>query len=412
MIDSRRALLLFTACLALALAASEASGAGQPSTERAQSLAREARLDEALAEYEAVLADSPGAREARLGRARVLGWLGRHGDSLAALEAMEAENPEDPEALVLQARVLGWTQRHAEAEARARRAVALAPHFVEAHLVLGDVLTWEGQREQAVTAFETALLLEPDSMEAREGLRRLAVPPPESRLHAEVGLRYDSLDGGRSDWWREDAQLAFRVDPQVTLFGGVTQFRRFDKDDTQGSLGIAWSAPRGWWLGGGLTLGPKNDVVARYAFGLELARRLDERVLLQLRYRRSWYVDDVETDAITPGVELRLFEPLKLAAHYHFTHVTGGRIGYAGSLRGEVFPESRWSGYTALSVGTEAFAPSTTAGARKRALTVSTAAGLRWRHDAGFGLRLGYAFQDLEDTYQRHGLETGVWVDF
>jgi YaiO family outer membrane protein len=398
--------------LALLLATPLAGRAAQPSAEHARSLAWEGRLDESLVEYDAVLSTAPEARDARLGRARVLGWLGRHAESLAALEAIHEDQPDDPEALVLHARVLGWTQRYAEAEARARRALVLAPDFVEAQIVLGDVLAWSQQREEAELAYREALRLAPDSREAQEGLRRLETATQLRRARVDFGLRFDSLDGNRGDWWREALQLAFRAHPRTSLFAGVTHYRRYDEHDAQGNLGVALAAPGGWWLGADATLGPKAKVVARYAFGFELARRLHERAMLQLRYRHSWYVDDVETDTFVPGVELRPIESLVLAARYHFTHVSGGHLGHAGSLRAELFPEDRWSAYAVLGYGSEAFAPSTVQSARTHARTISAAAGLVWRPGESLGLRLGYAFQDLEGTYQRHGIESGVQVEF
>ena len=445
MCDRRARALALVSALALWLGAPAAGHAEEPSIERARALSRSDRFDAALAEYDALLADAPDSRDARLERARVLAWAGRHAESLAALDELQEVHPEDPEAMVLQARVLGWSQRHDEAEARARAALALVPDSAEAHLVLGDVLAWaehgedalsayaeaqrllpadprprigegrvlaaRGRDEEATAAFEAAQLLDPESIEARQGLRRLRSTAPERRARIDVGLQYDALDGDRSDWWREDVAIALEVRPRTTLFAGATYYRRYDIDDVQGSLGLAWAAPRDWWLGAGVTLGPENDVVARYAFSVDLARRLHESAILQLRYRRSWYVDDVETDAFSPGLELWPVEDVKLEARYQLTHVSGGHFGHSGSLRAELFPESRLTPYAAVAYGTEAFAPSTVQGAREEARSVSTTAGFLLRHPAGFGLRLGYAFQDLDHTYQRHGLVTGIWLD-
>ena len=67
-------------------------------------------------------------------------------------------------------------------------------------------------------------------------------------------------------------------------------------------------------------------------------------------------------------------EALKLTARYHFTHVSGGRLGHAGSLLAELFPENRWSPYAVLGYGSEAFAPSTVQGARTHARSTTSAA--------------------------------------
>jgi YaiO family outer membrane protein len=285
--------------------------------------------------------------------------------------------------------------------------------------VLGDVLSWSERDAEARRAYQTALELSPDSPEAFEGLRRLRernrrseqTPLPRD-VRLDLGLRYDSLEGDASDSWQEDAHVSFQALRRLRLYAGGTQFRRYGEDDTQGTLGASWAGEGGWWLGAGATLGPGADVVARYAISAELARRLGERVVFQVRYRRAGYRGDVQTDAVSPGFEWRPGAAARLLAHYHFTHVTGNRFGHAGSLHLELLPDGPLSPYLAGALGSEAFAPSTVQGARSRARTASAAAGLRYAFECGLGLRLGYAFEDLDETYRRHGLVTGLFVDF
>jgi YaiO family outer membrane protein len=405
--------------LLLLLAGPLVARAAETPLEHARALAHDGRLEESLAAYEQLIARDPQQREAVLGRARVLGWLGRYEQSLDALDAVLREDARDVETLVLRARVRGWTRDHAAAETDARRALALAPDSPEAHVVLGDVLSWSERSADARAAYEAALELAPDSLEAHEGLRRLRErrrPSEQSPFPRDVrldlGLRYDSLDGDASDWWQQDLHVAFQALRQLRLYAGATQTRRYGNDDTQASLAASWAGAGGWWLGAGASVGPSADVVARHAFSLELAKRLGERVVTQITYRRAAYRDDVKTDAVSPGFELWPTPQVKLRTAYHFTHVTGNRFGHAGSLRLELLPDGRLSPYLAGALGSEAFAPSSVQGARSRARTASASAGVVWRFGERAGLRAGYAFEDLHDTYRRHGLETGLFVDF
>jgi YaiO family outer membrane protein len=391
----------------------------EPNSDLAAALALEGKLDEALAVYAEVLAENPEQRDAIFGRARVLGWLGRYDESLAVLDGTLADSPDDVEALVLRARVLGWTERYESGEADARHALSLAPDSVEAHIVLGDLLTWSQRGGEAKAEYEEALRIAPDSGEAEEGLRRLlggSLPgeasPHARRLRADFGLRFDSLDGGSSDWWQEDLHIAFQALPRLRLYTGLTQTRRYDLHDTQASVGVSWAGRDGWWLGAGAVFGPDADVVARYVVSVEAAGRVAEPVVLKISYRRSWYAGSVETDALTPGVEFWLGDKAKLLGRYHFTRLSGGRLGHAGSLRAELFPQGRLIPYAAVGYGTEAFAPSTVQSARTRARNISASGGLVWKFRDGFGLRLGYAFEDLDRTYRRHGLEAGLFGEF
>jgi len=391
----------------------------EPTADLAAALALDGKVEEALAVYAELLARNPENRDAIFGRARVLGWLGRYDESLAALDGMLADSPDDVDALVLRARVLGWTERYERGEVDARRALSLAPDSIDAHIVLGDLLTWSQRGGEAKSVYEEALRIAPDSHEAEEGLRRLVggslpgeASPHARRLRADFGLRFDSLEGGSSDWWQEDLHVAFQALPRLRLYTGLTQTRRYDLHDTQASVGVSWAGRRGWWLGAGAVFGPDADVVARYVVSVEAAGRVVEPVVLKISYRRSWYAGSVETDALTPGVELWLSDKAKLLGRYHFTRLSGGRLGHAGSLRAEIFPQGRLIPYAAVGYGTEAFAPSTVQSARTRARNVSASGGLVWKFRDGFGLRLGYAFEDLDRTYRRHGLEAGLFGEF
>ena len=391
----------------------------EPSSDVAAALAVDGRLEDALSVYAELLERNPAEREALFGRARVLGWLGRYDESLSVLDGMLADSPDDVEALVLRARVRGWSERYFDGEADARQALSLAPESVEAHVVLGDLLTWSQRGGEATAAYEEALRIAPDASGAQEGLRRLrggSLPGEASahaqRLRADFGLRFDTLDGDRSDWWQEDLHVAFQAQPRLRLYTGLTQTRRFDLHDTQGSVGVSWAGRRGWWLGAGAKFGPDADVVARYVVSVEAAARVVEPVVLKLSYRRSWYAGSVEVDAITPGVEVWLADKAKLLTRYHFTRLSGGRLGHAGSLRAELFPLGKWIPYASVGYGMEAFAPSTVQTARTRARNVSASGGLVWKFREGFGLRLGYAFEELDRTYRRQGLEAGVFGEF
>ena len=424
MSDRRATLALAAALAAVALFAAPATRGEAPprdavDVDRAAVLAVEGRREEALALYDEVLVRTPAHREARRGRARVLGWLGRHDEALADLDALLADDPDDLASRLLRARVLGWSGRGAEAEAEARRAIARAPDSVDAWVLLGTLLTWDQRSEEAGAAFAQALALDADAAEAREGLRRLGDGnlPGEASPHArlvrvDLGMRYDTLDGGRSDWWEEGAHGAVQLSRRVRLHLGAAQTRRFREDDTQGTVGLSWASGTGWWVGGGGFFAPGSKVVARQGFSLEVARRIAELTTLQLTYRRSWYPGGVETDAASVALDFWSTSLAKVVGRYHFTRLTGGRQGHAGSLRAEFLLDSDIVPYLGGTLGHEAFAPSTVQSARTRARIASLSAGVVWKLRPGLGIRLGYAFEDLDDTYTRHGLESGLFAEF
>jgi len=417
------------------------AGADESPGERGRTLEREGRLEQALAVYDAWLERAPDEREAQLARARVLGWLERTEEALAAVDLLLARHPDDAEARVLRARMLGWMGRYAEADEEAERALELAPAWVEVHLVQGDLHAWQqrtedaercyaealrlapedqraalrlgrslrrqGREEEARVAFERALEIDGESPEALAALRQ---PERLRRFRLDAGFRVDVLDDG--EWWHEHLQLDYRVAAPVSVRAGVEQYHRFGEDDTQWTLGATWAMPRGWLLDGQLALGMNVDVVARTVVEVDLSRRLGETWSAGLRYRHSRFPDDVQANLFSPQLEFSPFAPAWVLLRYSLTRVTGGNMGHCGTLRVGLFPEARLSPGVGFSYGTEAFAASSVGATRTYARIFSASTDLVWRVRDHLGLRLGFEYEKLHDTYERRGVATGLFARF
>ncbi len=112
---------------------------------RANALAELGRLDEALAQYDIVLAAQPGHAESQFNRGNVLSMLGRHEEAIAAYDRALALRPQYTNALLNRAMALQTLGRHEDALANFRRVLAIDKANADAHhnealllLTLGD----------------------------------------------------------------------------------------------------------------------------------------------------------------------------------------------------------------------------------------------------------------------------------
>jgi YaiO family outer membrane protein len=418
----------------------------QPTLERAREQVRDGRLEGALELYDQLLQHAPEDQVARLERARVLGWMGRHERSLGDIDAVLARDAADADARLERARVLGWMGRHAEAEEELAHVLAAQPDRLDAQLLRGDLHAWQGRHERAADAYGSvleiarehsgawarlgrvrewqglreesraayaeALRLAPDDRESREALRRLERGSVARRFRVDAGVRFDDLSGSLSDWWHEHVVLSFSPTEHTRVVAAVDQYRRFDEDDTQLTLGGGVALGGDWAADGRVTFGVDVDVVAREVFELGVGRRLGEVWRAELRYRRSQYPGDVATDAFIPLVSVSPSSLLRLDSRYYLTRVTGGRLGHAGSLRLELLPDGRLSPQLGVAYGSEAFEAASGQELLTRARVFTASAGLRLLLSDRLGIRVDFEYEDREDSYERRGVGSGLFVTF
>ncbi|HYE93323.1 MAG TPA: tetratricopeptide repeat protein [Terriglobales bacterium] len=434
-------------CALAALLCAAVARADEPAAlEQGRVLVREGRLEAALAIFDGILARAPSDLDARKERGRILGFLKRYAEALDDLARVLAVTPADSEARTTRARILAWTGRYDAAEAELRRALVDHPEAAETFVALGDVLAWQGRTAEAALAYtrahalapadaaglvglarlryragdlpgaqrdyRDALALDPGSVEARDGLAQVERALRTRRFRVDLGYRFDRLDLGNTDWHQGSAQLTFRPVRGTSLFLGVDQYHRFDRDDTQITLGGAQRLPLGFGLGASVTVGPDAAVVARRIYDVEGTYEVAAGVTALLRYRRMTYAGDVSVDLLSPGVELTWPGRAALLARYYVADSSASGVGHAGSLRLTLFPDSAVSPYVGAAYGRETFV----AGTVEQVLTATTVAtgavGVVWRFTEWSGLRLEYTVEDRRGSYTRHGVGSAVFIEF
>ena len=199
--------------------------------DRANAMRRQGRWPEALAGYEAVLAQAPDHIPSLNNHGLVLARLGRHSEAVASYDAALAQAPSDPVALNNRGESLQKLMRPDEALASYDRAIAAAPAFAEAHGNRGYLLSQLGRTEEAIAALERAIALAPatprfyhhlaplrrfasgDPILAR--MQGLAAGPealsPDGRIELGFALAKALADAGQSDRAFEELSRANRL---------------------------------------------------------------------------------------------------------------------------------------------------------------------------------------------------------
>ena len=205
----------------------------------ARSCARAGRQEEALAEYERLLAVDSDNVDWLLGKGQALMALGRPAEALPVLEQARAASP-----------VYEDVQR---AEARARAAL--------------------------------------DEERARERGTRVS-----------FAAAHEDLSGGRPSWQSLTLGLDRRLAARRHLFGGIHVEERFDTQDEQFSVGWADAAGGGWSYGLSLDVAPDATVLPEWNLVAEAGHALPGDMAFNLRARHASY-ETVDVDSVAAGVE-------------------------------------------------------------------------------------------------------------
>lgn len=176
------------------------------------------RLEEAVADYDTLLAMDRSHREASLGRSRVLGWAGRYAAADSMYAELLAADPHDIEALTGRAQNQAWEGHLDLAEAGYVAATRLDADNVDALVGLARLRHQQGRERSADAQVARALAIDPSSRTARalRGEIRAARRP-------QVTLGFaGNRDSDRNIGWSRTvlASIALADGLRGTLAGG------------------------------------------------------------------------------------------------------------------------------------------------------------------------------------------------
>src|SRR5271170_618463 len=246
-------------------------------------LARQGRLDQAVASYRQALKLDPGIADAHHNLANALSDLGQFEQAAASYRRALELNPQLEEAHNHLGNVLFELGQLNDAFTHYRRALVLKPDFAEAHNNVGIILRGFGQLQEAIASYRQAMALQPHFAEAHSNLgsalrllgrtaeaqasclRALAINP---NLTAAVAtLAEIHADAGEFAEAEQMFKRAISIDPESAEgWSGISRLRKMSRGDKD-------------WLSAAQTIA---------------ARHLPPRKEVQLRYAIGKYFDDVQ----------------------------------------------------------------------------------------------------------------------
>lgn len=190
--------------------------------QRAASLRRAGRVDEAIAAYQQLLSADPNLPDSWYNLAWLQRQARRYGQALAAYGEALKRGIQGPEEVHLNRAVIlsDHLHRPEDAQAELERALALKPDFVPALLNLGNLNEDRGNREGAEAAYRRALEIAPDDALA---LSRLAGISHAPELNEGLAARVRAAIARPGLSAAEQAQLGF------ALAGLLDAAGRFDE---------------------------------------------------------------------------------------------------------------------------------------------------------------------------------------
>lgn len=378
---------------------------------QARELATNGQREQAIARYDALLAEHPGNGDLQLARGRTYAWMDRYAEAEADMKAVLGRDPGYADAWSALGDMYVWSDRPDEAVAAYSRWVELSPAAPEPLIARGRAYRTAGNLTAARADFAAAGDLGTDASEVADLQATLdqRMSNPEAafadgyRWSLSAGLDHTGFSGDRAAW--NDTSVSLR--------------RHFER----GSLALEWlnadhfdTRDNAVALDGYVSLwsrayanvryqhGPSNGVLPRQAWRLELFQGVGSGWELSASVDHLRFSSDTEFYGVGVGRYSGNWY-----TRYKLQHVPG--VG-SGSWSHRVLVRNYYRGdtddYLELTLG-NGRSTDTRFGSVVR--NNNAAIGVAWAHfiNPRWGFKLGAGYADDEDGFDEQRIFATVY---
>ncbi|MDH4258756.1 MAG: YaiO family outer membrane beta-barrel protein [Gammaproteobacteria bacterium] len=373
------------ACLCLVSAADASQACNEAARERvaqnaedtdagyelARSCAAAGRHEEALAQYDLLLARDPGNSDWLLGKAQALIALHRPDEALPLLERGRSIAPAYEDIWRSNATALEILEDYERADTLLAAAGRAFPQS-----------GWPGAKRAALA--EQRLL--------RRGTR------------ISFAASHEDLSGGRDPWQAVTLGVDKPLDDHRRVLGGIHIEERFKARDGQFSFGYVDRVSKDWSFSVSGDLAPGAEVLPEWSFVAEAGRALPGARSIGLRARHASY-STVDVDSLAATIE-QYAAQLRVAYTLTGAQPSGLGTSFGHSLR--IAHDYGMSSHVTLALGygeeAETVAPGVVLVTRNKAIGVN---GVHWRN-ASWGYSWEAGWYEQGDLYNRVRISLGL----
>lgn len=357
------------------------------------------------ATLQAGLAAQPDDTNLRHALARACAHAGRHDQALGEYDALLAVQADNPDWLLGRAQALLALDRPQEAQASLERARSIAPDYEDVWRLSATAL----ERAGDTAAAETLLA------QAERAFPRSEWPAARRRLLAEarllergtvvtVAASYERLSGRRPAWQALLIEVMHPLDERRRLFAGLSAEERFGLRDGQVSAGLSQRFAGGWSVAVNSNAAPAADVLPEWGLAVDASRALSGGRALALRARHTSYAA-VDVNSLAATLE-QYYD--RFSVGYSLTAARPAGLdwsfGYALRIAHEYGRTSHAAATVAYGEEAETVAPGTVLVTRNKSVVLH---GVHWR-SAVWGLAWEAGWHEQGNLYDRVRLRVGL----
>ena len=355
---------------------------------------------------EAAVAAKPEDTDARDALARACARAGEHENALAQYDILLAQNNANPDWQLGAAQALVALRRPREALPLLEDARRRAPAYEDVWRLNTTVLEQLEQENAASALLAEAAAQFPESTWPRERQAALA----EQRLldrgtRLSADLSYEDLSGGRSAWRGASLGLDRHLGGARHLFVGAHAEERFDTQDEQLQLAWADQLSEHWWYGLSADASPDAHLLPEWSFTAEAGRGLPNAFGLGLRLRHASYTN---VDVAAFGGTIEKYASWLRVGYTLIAAKTSGiddpSFGHLLHFAHDYGPGSSAALIVGFGKEAETVAPGVVQVTETRAVSLS---GLHWT-SAAWGISWEAGWYEQGDLYDRMRVRVGL----